>query len=68
MGVELKHTSVDELNRLHEKLASAFRISGLKGDALDKAIAAALTPSLREIEAVRQAEADRRSRVKLVKD
>jgi hypothetical protein len=68
MGVELKHVSVSELDRLHEKLAGAFRVSGLTGDALDKAIAAALTPSLREIEAVRQAEADRRSRVKLVKD
>ena len=67
MGVVLSHVNVDELNRLHEKLASAFRVAGLKGDALDAAIAAALTPSLVEIEGDRAAKADRRSRVRLVK-
>ena len=55
------------MNRLHEKLASAFRVAGLRGDDLDKAIAAALSPSLIEIEADRKAKADQRSRVKLVK-
>ena len=67
MGVAINHISADELNRLHEKLASAFRVAGLRGDDLDKAIAAAMTPSLQEIENDRAAKADRRSRVKLVK-
>ena len=66
MGVALNHVSVDELNRLHEKLASAFRVSGLKGDDLDKAIAAALTPSLIAIEGDRKAKADRRLKLKIV--
>ena len=60
--------SADELDRLHEKLASAFRVAGLRGDDLDRAIASALTPSLIAIETDRKAKADRRSRVKLVKD
>ena len=68
MGITTNHVSVDELNRLHEKLASAFRVAGLKGDQLDAAIAAALTPSLQEIETDRKAKADRRSRVRLVTD
>ena len=50
MGITTNHVSVDELNRLHEKFASAFRVAGLRGDQLDAAIAAAMTPSLKEIE------------------
>jgi hypothetical protein len=68
MGVEINHMSEGEVDRLHEKLASAFRVAGLRGDDLDRAICAALTPSLIAIETDRQAKADRRSRVKLVKD
>ena len=52
MSVKLSHTSVDELDRLHSKLA----------------IANAMTPSLQEIETHRAAQADRRKRVRLVKD
>jgi hypothetical protein len=51
-----------------KKPASAFRVAGLCGHALDHAIEAALTPSLIEIETDRKAKADRRSRVRLVKD
>ena len=68
MGVEINHMNESEMNALREKLASAFRIAGLRDDALDKAIASAMTASLIEIETDRQAKADRRSRVKLVKD
>ena len=68
MGVTLNHTSADELGRLHTKLCNAFRAAGLRGVDLDKAIAAALTPSLIEIETDRKAKADRRSRVQLVED
>ena len=67
MSVKLSHTSVSELNALHERLAAAFRVAGLKGDDLDRAIESALTPSLVAIETDRAAKADRRSRVKLVK-
>ena len=68
MGVRLDYTSLDEMSRLHEKLRGAFFLAGLRGDALDAAIAAALTPSLQEIENDRAAKAARRDRVKLVKD
>jgi hypothetical protein len=68
MPVEINHMSEGELNALHERLSFAFRTAGLKGDDLDRAICCALTPSLIAIEADRQAKADRRERVKLVKD
>ena len=67
MSIKLSHVSEGELDRLHEKLASAFRVAGLKGDDLDRAIASAMTPSLQQIETDRAAKADRRSRIKLVK-
>ena len=68
MPVKIDHMNIDELASLHERLATAFRIAGLKGDDLDRAIQSALTPSLISIETDRHAKADRRSRVKLVKD
>ena len=68
MSVKLSHISVDEMNALHEQLAAAFTIAGLKGDDLDKAIASALTPSLISIEADRQAKADQRSKLRVVKE
>ena len=68
MGVEVSHMNESEMNALHEKLASAFRVAGLKGNDLDRAIASAMTASLIEIETDRAAKADRRERVKLVKD
>ena len=42
MSVTCHHVSINELDRLHEKLASTFRVAGLKGNALDAAIEAAL--------------------------
>ena len=68
MGVEVNHMNESELNALHERLAAAFKIAGLTGSDLDKAISTAMTASLVEIETHRQAQADRRERVKLVKE
>ena len=68
MSVTCHHVSINEKDRLHEKLASTFRVAGLKGNALDAAIEAALTPSLIAIETSRRSEVDRRSKLKVVKD
>jgi hypothetical protein len=68
MGVELKHTSLDELVSLNDRLAFTFRSMGLKDHELDEAIVASLHPALRSLEALREKRQKTRSKLKVVTD
>ena len=68
MSVELKHTSLDELVSLNDRLAFTFRSMGLKDHELDEAIVASLHPALKSLEASRAKRKRTRSRLKVVED
>ena len=68
MSVTCHHVSINELDRLHEKLAAHFALQDLKAMHWTQRLEAALTPSLIAIETSRRSKVDRRSKLKVVKD
>jgi hypothetical protein len=65
MSLALRYIDAGEVAQLTEKLASICRQLGLTGDDLDRTIDAGLMPMLVQIEAHRQASADRKAKIKL---
>lgn len=61
------HMSEDEMLLLGSRIASALRLAGLKGPALDEAIAAAFREAIRPIERERAIDWTRRATIKEVK-
>jgi hypothetical protein len=65
--MELRHTSLDELGRLHDQVRLVALSAGLTGIGLDLATCAALTAILAAIEEQRGHETKARSRLTVVK-
>lgn len=60
------HMSEDEMLLLHSRISSALRLAGLKGAALDQAIASAFREAIRPIERERGTDWTRRATIKEV--
>jgi hypothetical protein len=63
----LWHISEDDLVLLGERISSALRAAGLKGPALDQALAAAFREAIRAIDRERSKDWSRRATLKVVK-
>ena len=63
--VAMLHMDVEEITELHNRIAFALRMAGLKGAALDDAIAAAFRDSARAIEQQRAVEWKRGKNVRV---
>ena len=71
MGLPPEHTAVchmgeDELVVLGERLSAALRQAGLKGPALDEALAACFREAIRAIDRERDTAAKRHAAIKVV--
>jgi hypothetical protein len=70
-GIDPEHTAMfhmteDDIVDVHSKISSALRMAGLKGKALDQAIAAAFTEAVRAIERERGMDQQRRATIREV--